>query len=43
MVQKKIYFIVVGVTLTVCRRQILSTKVDPRTVRAQIFLLAVDP
>ena len=27
----------------VCRRQILTTKVDPRTVRVQIFLLAVDP
>ena len=25
------------------RRQILSTKVDPRTVRVKIFLMAVDP
>ena len=27
----------------VCRRQILATKVDPRTVRVEIFLMAVDP
>ena len=27
----------------VCRRQILTTKVDPRTVRIKIFLIAVDP
>ena len=25
------------------RRQILTTKVDPRTVRVNIFLMAVDP
>ena len=25
------------------RRQILTSKVDPRTVRIKIFLLAVDP
>ena len=24
-------------------RQILTTKVDPRTVRVEIFLIAVDP
>ena len=33
-----LYFI-----LYVCRRQILTTKVDPRTVRVKIFLMAVDP
>ena len=27
----------------VCRRQILTTKVDHRTVRVKIFLMAVDP
>ena len=27
----------------VCRRQILTTKVDPRTVRVKIFLMVVDP
>ena len=27
----------------VCGRQILTTKVNPRTVRIKIFLLAVDP
>ena len=27
----------------VCRRQILTTKHDPRTVRVKIFLMAVDP
>ena len=26
----------------VCRRQILTTKVDPRTVRVKLFLMAVD-
>ena len=26
-----------------CRRQILLTKVNPRTVRVKIFLMAVDP
>ena len=26
----------------VCRRQILTTKVDPRTVRVKIFLLIAD-
>ena len=26
-----------------CRRQILTTKVDPRTVRVKIFIMAVDP
>ena len=31
-----------GSTL-VCRRQILTTKVDPRAVRVQIFLMVVDP
>ena len=28
---------------TLCRRQILTSKVDPRTVRIKIFPLAVDP
>ena len=38
-----------GLTLTargstsVCRRQILTTKVDPRTVRVKIFLMVVYP
>ena len=40
-----------GLTLTargsresdVCRRQILTTKVDPRTLGAKICLMAVDP
>ena len=27
----------------VCRRQIVTTKVDPRTVRVNIFIMAVDP
>ena len=27
----------------VCRRQIQTTKVYPRTVRVKIFLMAVDP
>ena len=27
----------------VYRRQILTTKVDPRTIRVKIFLMAVDP
>ena len=27
----------------VCRRQILTTKVDPPTVRVKIFLMPVDP
>ena len=27
----------------VCRRQILTNKVDPRTVREKIFLMALDP
>ena len=32
-----------GSTLVVvCRRQILTTKVYPRTVRVKIFLMAVD-
>ena len=38
--------IIQQLTLTVrgsCRRQILTTKVDPRTVRVKIFLMAVDP
>ena len=26
-----------------CRRQILTTKVDPRAARAKIFIMAVDP
>ena len=26
----------------VCRRQILTTKVDPRTVGVQLFLMAID-
>ena len=26
-----------------CRRQILTSKVDPHTVRVKIFLMAVDP
>ena len=26
----------------VCRRQILTTEVDPRTLRVNIFLMAVD-
>ena len=30
-------------TSDVCRRQILTTKVDPRTVKVEIFLMAVDP
>ena len=30
-------------TSNVCRRIILTTKVDPRTVREEIFLMAVDP
>ena len=32
-----------GSTLDVCRRQILTNKVDPRNVRLEIFLMAVDP
>ena len=33
-----------GATLVViCRRHILTTKVDPRTVRVQIFVMALDP
>ena len=32
-----------GPTLDVdCRRQILTTKVDPRTVRVKIFIMVVD-
>ena len=27
----------------VCRRQILTYKIDPRTVRVKIFIMAVDP
>ena len=27
----------------VYRRQILTSEVDPRTIRVQIFLMAVDP
>ena len=27
----------------VCRRQILTTKIDPRTVRVKLFVMAVDP
>ena len=27
----------------VCRRQILTSKVDPRAVRVKIFLMAADP
>ena len=27
----------------VCRRQILTSKVDPRTVRVKLFIMAVDP
>ena len=30
-------------TSKVCRRQILTSKVDPRTVRVNKFLMAVDP
>ena len=32
-----------GSTLDVCRRQILTIKIDPRTVRVKIFIMAVDP
>ena len=34
-----------GIVITclhVCRRQIMTSKVDPRTVRVQIFMMAVD-
>ena len=32
-----------GPTLVVCRRQILTSEADPRTVREKIFLMALDP
>ena len=32
-----------GSTLEVYRRQILTSKIDPRTVRVKIFIIAIDP
>ena len=32
-----------GSTLDVCRRQILTSKVNPRTVRVQLCIMTIDP
>ena len=49
--QTRMYYVCVSYSMflvgwtesDVCRRQIQMTKVDPRTVRVKIFLMAVDP
>ena len=39
----QIHFMIMSTNIKFCRRQILTTKVDPRTVKIQIFLMPVDP